>query len=131
MAVEDARRAARVLIGEAAIGDGEPASVPTIQTFGPAFLADCAERWKPATRTAHAHYMQRFILPAFGNRRVEAITARDVRTWFDELSVTPDPAAGFPDPVSIDRLPLPVLRPAHIPGGFLPLLLSQAKAGAR
>ena len=32
--------------------------------------------------------MQRFILPAFGNRRVDAITARDVRSWFDELSVT-------------------------------------------
>ena len=32
--------------------------------------------------------MQRFILPAFGNRSVDAITARDVRSWFDELSVT-------------------------------------------
>ena len=67
---------------------GAPVSVPTMQTFGPAFLTDCAERWKPKTRTTHAHNMQRFILPAFGNRRVDAITARDVRSWFDELSIT-------------------------------------------
>ena len=57
-------------------------------TFGPAFLSDCAERWKPTTRATHADNMQRFILPAFGNRSVDAITARDVRSWFDELSVT-------------------------------------------
>ena len=88
MSVEDARRAARVLITEADSGGGAAMSVPTMQTFGPAFLADCAERWKPKTRAAHADNMQRFILPAFGNRRVDAITARDVRNWFDELSVT-------------------------------------------
>ncbi len=32
--------------------------------------------------------MSRFILPAFGDRRVDAMTAKDVRYWFDELSVT-------------------------------------------
>ncbi len=87
MSVEDARRGARALIEEAECGDGAAVSVPTMQTFGPAFLADCAERWKPSTRTAHAHNMQRFILLAFGNRRVDTITARDMRSWFDELSV--------------------------------------------
>ena len=87
MLVEDARRAARVLIAEARSGDSAPTAVPRIQTFGPAFLADCAERWKTTTRVGHAHRMQRFILPAFGSRRVDAITARDVRSWFDELSV--------------------------------------------
>ena len=87
MSVEDVRRAARVLIEEAECGDDAPVSVPTMRTFGPAFLADCAGRWKPTTRVGHAHNMQRFILPAFGNRRVDAIIARDVRSWFDELSV--------------------------------------------
>ena len=88
MSVEDARRTARALIEEAEGGDKVPASVPTMQTFGPAFLAGCAGRWKPKTRVGHAHNMQRFILPAFGNRRVDAITARNVRSWFDDLSVT-------------------------------------------
>ena len=64
------------------------AAIPTVRTFAPAFLADCAERWKPATRRAHADGMSRFILPAFGDRRVEAVTAKDVRNWFDDLSVT-------------------------------------------
>ena len=88
MSVEDARHGARALIEKAEGGGSAAVSVPTMQTFGPAFLADCAERWKPSTRTTHAHNMQRFILPAFGNRRVDAITTRDVRSWFDELSVT-------------------------------------------
>ena len=88
MSVEDARRAARALIAEAECGGGAVVSVPTMLTFGPAFLADCAERWKPTTRMGHAHNMERCILPAFGNRRVDAIAARDVRNWFDELSVT-------------------------------------------
>ena len=88
MSVEDARQTARVLIEEAERGDKAPTLVPTVRTFGPAFLADCAGRWKPKTRETHAHNMQRFILPAFGNRRVDAITGRDVRSWFDDLSVT-------------------------------------------
>ena len=88
MTVEDARRAARVVIAEAECGDGAALSMPTMQTFGPSFLADCAERWKPTTRVGHAHCMQGSILPAFGSRRVDAITARDVRSWFDELSVS-------------------------------------------
>ena len=32
--------------------------------------------------------MNRFILPAFGDRRVDAVTAKNVRNWFDDLSVT-------------------------------------------
>ena len=32
--------------------------------------------------------MNRYILPAFGDRRVDAIGAKDVRNWFDDLSAT-------------------------------------------
>ncbi len=32
--------------------------------------------------------MSRFILPAFGDRRVDAVSAKDMRNWFDDLSVT-------------------------------------------
>ena len=49
LTVEDARHAARALLDEAATG-GASAVVPTVRTFAPAFLADCAERWKPETR---------------------------------------------------------------------------------
>ena len=87
LTVEDARHAARAIIADAEAG-GAAAAIPTVRTFAPAFLADCAERWKPATRRAHADGMSRFILPAFGDRRVDAVTAKDVRNWFDDLSVT-------------------------------------------
>ena len=64
MSIEDARRGARALIEEAECGNGAAVLGPTMQTFGPVFLADCAERWRPSTRVAHAHNMRRFILPA-------------------------------------------------------------------
>ena len=87
LTVEDARHAARAMFADAE-GTRTPAAVPTVRTFAPAFLADCAERWKPATRRAHADGMNRYILPAFGDRRVDAVTAKDVRNWFDDLSAT-------------------------------------------
>ena len=39
-------------------------------------------------RHAHVDGMNRYILPAFGDRRIDAVTAKDVRSWFDDLSVT-------------------------------------------
>ena len=87
LTVEDARHAARALIADAETG-GAAAAVPTVQTFAPAFLADCAERWKPATRESYAHTVRRWILPAFGNRPVDAIGAKDVRPWHDDIAAT-------------------------------------------
>ena len=88
LTVEDARHAARVLIAGAAAGDRAALSVPTVQAFAPAFLADCAERWKPATRKSYAFNVGRWILPAFGERRVDAVGAKDVRGWFDGIAAT-------------------------------------------
>ena len=82
--VEDARRAALALIAGA--GTNRDGQAPSMHTFGPAFLADCGERWKPTTRTSHANNLYGLILPAFGTHRVDEITARDVRSWFDELA---------------------------------------------
>ena len=76
-----------MLIAQAEISDSVPAMVPIMRTFGPAFFADCTERWKLTTRVGHAHCVQHFILPVFGNQRVDAITARDMRSWFDDLPV--------------------------------------------
>ncbi|MYD22551.1 MAG: tyrosine-type recombinase/integrase [Holophagales bacterium] len=85
MTVADARQAARAIIAAAGAGNA-PAAIPTVRTFAPAFLADCAERWKPATRRAHADGIRRHLMPIFGERRVNAVSARDVRNWFDDLS---------------------------------------------
>ena len=87
LTVEDARHAARAMFADAQ-ANGALATVPTVRTFAPVFLADCAERWKPATRRAHADGVRLHILPTFGNQRVDAVTAQDVRNWFDDLSAT-------------------------------------------
>ena len=87
LTLEDARHATRAMFAETQ-ANSIPAMVPTMRTFGTVFLADCAERWKPATRRAHADGMHRHIVPAFGDRRVNAVTAKDVRNWFDDLSAT-------------------------------------------
>ena len=87
LTVGDARQAARTIVAGAETGNA-PAAVPTVRTFAAAFLADCAERWKPATRRAHADGIRRHILPPFGNCRVDAVFAKDVRNWFDDLSAT-------------------------------------------
>ncbi len=59
-----------------------------VRTFASAFLADCAERWKPATRANYVNNVRRWILPAFGNRPVDAIGTKDVRRWFDGIAAT-------------------------------------------
>ena len=83
LSVEDARQAGRALLAEAKAG-----TVPTMRRFAPSFLADCAERWKPATRATYAHIVRRWILPAFGGRRVDAIGTTEVRRWFDGIAAT-------------------------------------------
>ena len=82
---------ARALIADA-LG-AAATTAPTLRAFGWVFLADCAQRWKPATRRSHGYNLQNQILPAFGSRRVDAITARDVRSWFAELAITRPSAA--------------------------------------
>ena len=79
--------AVRALLDNAE-GTRAPAAAPVVRTFGFALLADCAERWKPVTSGVHSDGMSRFTLPALGDRRVDALTAKDVRNWFDDLSVT-------------------------------------------
>ena len=86
LTVEAARRAASALIADADANADTP--VPLMRIFGPVFLADCAGRWKRATRTSHAYNMHGLILPTFGARRVDAITKRDVRSWFDDQAAT-------------------------------------------
>ena len=90
---EDARHVARSDFADVETGSATAAS-PTVRTLTPAFLPDCAERWKPATQSAQADGMSRSTQPAFGDRLVESPTAKDVRNWFDNLSVS---RAGWPN----------------------------------
>ena len=87
LTVGDARQAACAVVVGFEAGNA-PVANPTVRAFAAAFLADCAERWKPATRRAHADGIRGHILPAFGNCRVDAVSAKHVRNWFDDLSLT-------------------------------------------
>ncbi|MDE0355178.1 MAG: hypothetical protein OXK20_05910 [Deltaproteobacteria bacterium] len=59
-----------------------------MRAFARVFLADCAERRKPATRENYAGTVRRWILPAFGNRLVDAVSAKEVRTWIDGITAS-------------------------------------------
>ena len=87
LTVEEARQAARATIASAESGNA-PVTVPTVRAFAPVFLADCAGRWKPATRATYANTVRRWILPAFGSRPVDAVGAKDVRNWHDGIAAT-------------------------------------------
>ena len=70
LTVEEARHAVRKVIAEAETGDAV-VTVPTVRAFARTFLAD------------YAGTVRRWIVPAFGNRPVDAIAAKDVRAWRD------------------------------------------------
>ena len=44
------------------------------------------ERWKPTTRKTYSHLLDTRLFPAFGKKRLDRITAAEVRRWFDDFS---------------------------------------------
>ncbi|MCY4284263.1 MAG: tyrosine-type recombinase/integrase [Thiotrichales bacterium] len=86
LTVEDARIAAQTLLDD--IAAHRIVIVPRMRTFASTFLADGHPRWKPTTRVSHARNLDGLILPELGARRVDTLTARDVRGWFDALATT-------------------------------------------
>lgn len=93
LGAEEARDAARALISGARAGIAP--AVPTVREFAPGFLADCAGRWKPATRRMYAHVVGRWILPAFGSRPLDALCATDVRNWYEAISAAHPASANW------------------------------------
>lgn len=78
---DDARDLAVELIGHAApVG---AARAPMLEEFVPTFLADCAGRWRPATRVSIARICRRHLITELGGRRINEITRADVLMWFD------------------------------------------------
>lgn len=80
---DDARTLALELMGHTAPA-GAPRP-PLLGEFIPTFLADCAGRWRPATRVSIAHICQRHLVSELGGRRIDEITRADVLMWFDVL----------------------------------------------
>ncbi len=65
---------------------------PLFADFAADFMRRQGRRWKPSTRKANAHLIERRLAPFFGAMPVAKIDRADVRRWFDSLSGTPGSA---------------------------------------
>ena len=86
-----ARRLAREKLAEVAL-DGLPVQrtdkagakqAPLMRDYAERFWADYARHWKPSTRTRNRGAIDRDILPAFGERRVDEVVKADILFWRD------------------------------------------------
>lgn len=87
----EARRLAREKLAEVAL-DGLPSrktgsagskEAPSMCEYAERFWSDYARHWKPSTRYGNRRSIDRDILPAFGDRRVDEITRADIMFWRD------------------------------------------------
>ena len=93
LTVPEARREARRLIAaftETVKNGGGPRTPGhPMDAFADEFLDRQARHWKPRTRETNAYIVRKYILPAFGNMTVDAITGEQVRDWFASMSERP------------------------------------------
>ncbi len=87
----EARRLAREKLTEVAL-DGLPSrktgragtrETPLMREYAERFWADYARHWKSSTRYGNRSSIDRDVIPAFGDRRVDEITKADVMFWRD------------------------------------------------
>jgi len=87
----EARRLAREKLAEVAL-DGLPSrkttksrakEAPLMREYAERFWTDYAHHWKPSTRQRNRTGIDRDIIPAFGDRRVDEITKADISFWRD------------------------------------------------
>lgn len=73
--------------GVAALEPAERVIVPTFREYADAWLASGGRRGslKPRTRDLYADHLERFILPMFGDLKLDRITATRVRSWYGSL----------------------------------------------
>lgn len=92
MGVKPARKAAAaILSGEMQAPSRSPAPIPVFPLFTN-FQTEHeklqTQLLKPSGLTAYRSYVRTQLLPAFGNKRLDAISRRDVVVWFESYSAT-------------------------------------------
>ena len=95
----DARRDARILLGEIAQG-ASPAkkarqtrNSPTLSIVAERFMREhAAVRLKPTTQSDYRHNLKAYILPALGSRRIASISHKDVQELHQKMKNTPTQA---------------------------------------
>ena len=86
MSAAEARRRAVAELGKART---DRINGPLFQDYAEEFMRRQARRWKPSTQERNRHFLDRYLLPFFADKRVGDIARPDVRRWFDALSPTP------------------------------------------
>lgn len=96
MTLEQARKVARKKLSDVDGGDDpvEDAILArnaiTVKELAKRYMGLAKQRdWKPTTVAAHDWLLNKFILPRFGNRRINAVSKRDVRELHASLGDTP------------------------------------------
>lgn len=97
--LDQARRKARTLAGEVA-ADSDPAAsrdaakaIPAVREAAERFLAEHVEaKRKAKTAYEYRRLMERHILPAIGDMRIDRVARRDVARMHDSLRETPHQA---------------------------------------
>ncbi len=91
ISAQEARGLARAKLAEVAL-DGLPTrkadktgkkQAPLMRDFAELFWADCARHWKESTRRRNRVALDRDILPALGDRRVDHVAKADILFWRD------------------------------------------------
>lgn len=87
----EARRLARQKLAEVAL-DGLPTrksgkstakQSPLMRDYAERFWTDYARHWKPSTQVRNRCGLDRYILPDFGDRRVDELVKADILFWRD------------------------------------------------
>jgi integrase len=70
--------------GRAAEGHLLTTSTPTVCTYLEEWFATHCDDWRPSTRRSYRGAIDRFLVPAFGALRVEALTPQLVQRWLTQ-----------------------------------------------
>jgi integrase len=96
LTLEQARKEARRLLGEAALGQDpararhEAGTGPTVADLGRRYMREhCMGRCKPSTIVQHEWLLNKFILPQLGARRVRLLARDDIDRLHQRLAATP------------------------------------------
>ena len=74
----------RTFGGRVAAGEGLTTSTPTVATYLDDWFATRADTWRASTRRGYRGAIDRYLIPAFGPRRLEQLTPLLVQRWLTQ-----------------------------------------------
>lgn len=82
--VKDARRIARTLLSAGTEPPAPVATAPLFSVFQAEHETRCGAFYKAAGLRTYQSYVRNELLPAFGSKRLDAITRQDIVRWFED-----------------------------------------------